>query len=363
MKSCPLCGAEYREDRVVCATCRATLVDSIDASHPDSRRAKLLWIGRDPLEFDLVVQALREAEIPVNAEEGLGGLIGSLFKSQSRVYVLRSDFDRALEVASKAIASRTVGRAATQICHACARECSASLCVCPACHAVLIVQPARNVEGTPSAQAEATSGRKYCPICDAVYADAHTRCSVCNVELVPEERRGMPLSERERNERLEAIWRGGDPLAVSEVITILREAGIRHHVQATNDHLVFELAMPRPKYIVRVLASDAPQASQLISGIREIPLFGGRERLDDAQTPAPQEKKEVAWNPAAATQEIWSGEDAALARFVQDCLKENRIGVRLAGHEPGLLKLYVMRTDEAAGREIVRELLGSSPPV
>lgn len=361
MKYCPLCGAEYLEGRLSCANCGATLVDVQSAKNDNP--TKLLWAGRDSVEFDLVAHALREAEIPAKADVALGGLIGSLLHSESKIYVLSSDFDRALDIAAKAIAAREIGRAATQLCHACTKECSASLAVCPTCKAPLIIEPAKDQETLPATASNSLTGRKYCPLCDAAYADDHTRCSVCGVDLVPEEQRGRPLSERERNERLEAIWRGGDPLAVSEVITALREAGIRHHVQPTNDHLVFELAMPRPKYLVRVFASDAARARELISGIREIPLFGGRDELDEAEAPAVRRKTERKWNPAAATQEVWGGQDAALADFLEECLRENRIGVRRAGREPGLLRLYVMQNDEAAAREIVRELLESSPPV
>ncbi len=98
-------------------------------------------------------------------------------------------------------------------------------------------------------------------------------CSVCGVELVPEELRGHPLDERQRKEKIVLVWKGGDPLAVSEVIHILRDAGIRHHVQPTNEHLVFELAMPRPKYAVRVFLSDLARAKELLANVRESAPF------------------------------------------------------------------------------------------
>src|ERR1700742_837701 len=114
---------------------------------------------------------------------------------------------------------------------------------------------------------------KYCPVCDAEYADSHAMCSVCGIELVAEELRGQPLDERQRKEKIVLAWRGGDPLAVSEVIHILREAGIRHHVQPTNEHLVFELGMPRPKYAVRVFLSDQSRAKELLANVRESAPF------------------------------------------------------------------------------------------
>jgi hypothetical protein len=206
---------------------------------------------------------------------------------------------------------------------------------------------------------------KYCPLCDAEYSETHTRCTVCGVELVPDQLRGRPLDECQRKERIELVWRGGDPGAVSQVIETLREAGIRHHVQPTNDHFVFELGMPRPKYVVRAFASDAARARELLAGIREASPFVSMEAsaLALAEEPleqGPSRKRE--WRPAAATSEIWSGEDAALARLLEDCLRENGIGARCEGKPPGAMRLRVMPSDETAAREIVREVREASPP-
>lgn len=207
---------------------------------------------------------------------------------------------------------------------------------------------------------------KYCPLCDAEYAANYAQCTVCGVDLVPEELRGRPLDERQRNERIVVIWRGGDPLAVSEVISALRDAGIRHHVQPTNEHLVFELGMPRPKYAVRVFASDAARAKELIADIRESLPFA----LDETEehdhepehSPSLASGPEHEWNSAAATVELWSGEDRALAELLEACLRENRIGVRREDAEPGTLRLRIMPADELAAREIIREVREATPP-
>jgi hypothetical protein len=212
---------------------------------------------------------------------------------------------------------------------------------------------------------------KYCPVCDAEYSDSHTSCTVCGIEVVPEELRGRPLDERQRKEKIVLAWRGGDPTAVSEVIHVLRDAGIRHHVQPTNEHLVFELGMPRPKYAVRVFASDFPKAKELLSDIRESAPFAldqaasdGDSVGDDAprqeQEPAPRPTHE--WNATAANLELWSGEDAALAELLEACLRENRIGVRREDRAPDHVRLMIMPDDESASREIVREVLEATPP-
>src|SRR6202048_3923431 len=144
---------------------------------------------------------------------------------------------------------------------------------------------------------------KYCPLCDAEYPAPPTSAPVCGVALVDEQMRGRPLDERQRKERIEVVWRGGDPGSVSEVIHILREAGIRHHVQPTNDHLVFELGMPRRKYAVRTFASDAARAKELLAGIHEASPFVSMEAsaLALAEEPIERRSRKHDWKPAGAT--------------------------------------------------------------
>jgi hypothetical protein len=213
---------------------------------------------------------------------------------------------------------------------------------------------------------------KYCPVCDAEYPDSHTMCSVCSIELVPEELRGHPLDERQRKEKIVLAWRGGDPLAVSEVIHILRDAGIRHHVQPTNEHLVFELAMPRPKYAVRVFLSDLSKAKELLANVRESAPFALDEPADDAgetgEEEAPSRLTDREFRPKEATAVVWSCEDTALAELLEACLRENRIGVRRddaaneTGTGPNQIRLLVTPDAEAASREIIREVREATPP-
>ena len=363
MKYCVLCRAEYRDHIEICATCQAPLVRSLDSEEALANPSRLLWKGKDEGEFEMVAGALRDAEVPALVEERPAGL-GGLARSESQVHVLSQDFNRALSAAANAIPSAGRINNSTQTCHACARQCSAFLSACPFCKATLILEYLKQPEAARTSSAQRQSVMKYCPLCDAEYSEAHTRCTVCGVELVREESRGRPLDERQRKERIELVWRGGDPAAVSEVIHALREAGIRHHVQATNDHLVFELGMPRPKYAVRTFASDAARAKELLTDIREASPFVGMEASALALEDEPMEQisPKHAWKPAAASVEIWSGEDAALAQLLQDCLRENSIGVRCEGRSPGTMQLRVMPPDEARAREIIREVREASPP-
>lgn len=210
----------------------------------------------------------------------------------------------------------------------------------------------------------------YCPLCDAEYASGYDRCTICGAELVPEALRGRPLREKERNEGIDLVWKSGDPVAVSQAIAALREAGIPHHVKATQDHFVFELGMPRPKYEVRVFRSDAQHTRELLEPIHQSSPFAQGEPVEEEAQEAREaeqaekikKRRAAGWKPKQATVEIWSGEDAGLARILGDCLRENRIGLRREGTEPGTLRLFVMSEDAEAARQILREIREGVPP-
>ena len=363
MKYCPLCASEYRQESELCSTCGTALVDSLNDEKVRANPPRLLWIGRDSVEFDLVAGALRDADIPALVEEGPTGILRKFLKSESQICVLQNDFERALAVATTAIAGRGDVHGTIQKCHHCGADCPASLAACLCCKATLIVE--RKPERGNSAPTEAATQQesKYCPLCGAEFPASYGRCTVCGIELVPEGLRGLPLNAQARNQRLVIVWRGGDPVAISRAVGVLREEGIRHHVESTHDYLVFGLAMPRPKYVVRVLQGDAEKARALLAGITESPLFGDKmsSSFPEETGPATQRSREP-WNLAAATVEIWAGQDAGLARVLEDCLQENLIGFRRERSIPQTLHLYVMRSDEAQAREIIREVLEATPP-
>ena len=364
MKYCPLCAAEYRQESEICSTCRARLVASLNSEEVRANPPRLLWIGRDAVEFDLVAGALHDAYVPELVEEGPTGLLQMFLKSESQICVLQNDFDRAVQIASQTIGARSDLRGASQKCHHCGSACSASLTACPSCQATLIVERKMERKNFAPAGTAIQYESKYCPLCDAEYPASFESCTVCGVELVPEGMRGQPLTEQDKKDRLVIVWRGGDPVAVSRVVSLLRDAGIRHHVESTHDYFVFELAMPRPRYTVRVLEADAQQAGEVLAGVTDSPFFGAAISPD---FPADENASELQvssnWNLAAATVEVWAGEDAALARVLEDCLRENRVGFRREERESRGIQLFVMAADETAARAIIREILEATPPV
>lgn len=367
MNYCPLCRAEFRPEVVTCATCGAMLVPSLEAGSVKENPPRLLWIGKDAAEFDLVAGLLREAGIPAHAEEAATGLLGSFLKEQSQIHVLDSDLERALAVASEAITTQASRRARLQACYQCGAQSSVAFARCPQCKTVLRVEEPRNREKQGFSSGPPEPGTlRYCPVCDAEYTAAFDRCTVCGVDLVPEELRGRPLDEKGRLERIIVVWRAGDPVAVSRAIAALRDAGISHHVKSGHDYFVFGLAMPRPKYELRVFESDAETARRLLADIREtLPFSLSEEEPDLAAEPTeatPRRHAAAERKPSQATAEIWRGEDAGLAQILEDCLRENSIVFRREGLEPGTLRIFVPPADAAPAHEILRELREGTPP-
>lgn len=370
---CPLCKSEYRDGVARCDNCQAPLVASLDAAHDNP--PVLFWTGKNEAEFSAIVDAIRDKKIPALIHEQPRAALGNRLRPNSQIFVLQADLKRALQLAAASAASLPPAPQTIRNCHGCGDEVRDSFTHCPRCGTMLIAS--RN-SPSPDSRPLARAELLFCPICDAHYASGHTHCTLCGVDLVPERLRGQPFDERLRADRLQVVWRGGDPVAVSRVIAALRGARIPHHVKPNQDHMAFELGIPRPRYEVRVFASDAAAAQHLLDPIHESPPFAS---LTDSPNPAqleivarsasPREISEpplsdmgashARWKHQQATREIWASDDSALAQILEDCLAENSIGLRVEGAAPGMLRLFVRPQEETRAREIIREVLDGSP--
>jgi len=358
MKYCPLCRSEFREPAVTCRECNVSLVESLRPTGAPENRRRLLWIGKDLSQFHRVLAALQDADIPARAVES--GRLGRILKFVSRIYVLASDFSRAIAVADAAFDTERKIFDLTQTCYSCGAESSAALTACPKCGAEL---QAEQVEAVTRFAPSDAADLKYCPQCDSRYLSHYRTCSVCGVELLAEAQRGLPDTVTRRKDPLELVWRGGDPVALGRVIAALEAEGVRHFVQSTDDHLVFELAMPRPKYNVWILHGDSEKAKGFLAGIDERPFFGADVTVDSSADDSMRASNgfSTRWNPAAAIVPVWTSDDSALTRWIEACLYENGIGFRRQGIEPGNVQLSVQREVESRAREIIREIVEGPP--
>jgi hypothetical protein len=101
----------------------------------------------------------------------------------------------------------------------------------------------------------------FCPVCKAEYREGFTRCSDCEVELVP------TLESSETSEEEEGpvlVWRGDDLLAFSRVVAILRAEKIKYFQIADHEQLAFQAATPRPGYEIFVRKRDLLRAETIV---------------------------------------------------------------------------------------------------
>lgn len=213
----------------------------------------------------------------------------------------------------------------------------------------------------------------FCPVCKAEYRRGFTRCADCDVDLIET----LP-SEKARSEesraQLRTIWVGDDDAACVSLCLGLKNAGIRYEVsQDTKSRRSgmtviwrYELLVPvgdeeRAKSLLDLPDTVVEEYSDITEEDEDQALFE-LPAVDDA--PSDETKGDSyldPWDPQDATVEIWSQPAHDESTMVSMSLKENRIRVRVEGHEDGSKKYLVLPEDENAAREIVREIQEDSP--
>jgi hypothetical protein len=213
----------------------------------------------------------------------------------------------------------------------------------------------------------------FCPLCKAEYREGLYRCADCDVALVdslPDEKGNKADSQETGQELAALLAREEDPVFLTALLSALDEAGIPHREAAIHDHEA-ALSNPFPSrhrfgpgYEVRVLRSDVQAAKRVLLALEEkaveAPAYGQKANEPDT---AESEDREVPedWDAGRATAEVWVGEDADLAQFLADTLRENGIGSRTDA-QPGRLRVVVHPEDSDRAREIIREVLEGAPP-
>ena len=212
----------------------------------------------------------------------------------------------------------------------------------------------------------------FCPQCRAEYRPGFTRCSDCDVELVPdlphaeEPVSKAPLSTSNASGSLRILWEGEDLALFENLLDALEASGVRYFDQPLgiypgvrrNDPFPVQ-PLARFGYQVAVLSSDLGHAREILGRILD-------EEPQDMELPA-QEEEESARAAATVPQEedltceVWSGSDERLAEFIESGLKENAIQTR---REPRgtELSIYVPPAEEATARQIVHEIVEGAPP-
>ncbi len=307
--------------------------------------------------FDALTAALSAAGVPCHWEEPPRIFARREWLAESRISVLLSDLDRAIEAAKPALLPFHKKPSRLTACYACRRMILPGFARCYRCGAVLQVP----LESEPII---AESAPKRCPLCGLTYGASYSSCTQCGVELESRLGPGVPSLNPSGAEKLLVVWRGSDPAAFSRITGALRGAGIGHHSTSTHDHLAFGMGIPRPMYEVRVLQSDFEVAKYLVAPIREtLPFESPRAQTLESATDFPSSESSakspsLERHPAEAVVQIWSGDDPAIGSMLQACFFENRILFRTVGTIPGEREFYVCPDQADKAREIVREITG-----
>jgi hypothetical protein len=358
---CPLCKSEYRGGVTHCESCLAALVESLDAPEAQSNGPVNFWSGKDDSLFDALTAALFAAGIPSRSEGPPRVFARRQWLPESKISILLTDFDRAMEAAKTALEPFEQKSQYRSMCYACRAMILPGFARCYRCGAVLHVP----LESEP---VTAKPAPKRCPVCGLTYGARYASCTRCGVELASRYDPDISVPDLDGEERLLVVWRGSDTAAFSRVEGALRGAGVAHHATATHDHLAFGMGIPRPMYEVRVLQSDFEAAKYLVAPIRETLPF-------EVRKPQTQEggtdlfairpggiRRYPKRNLSEAVVQVWSGDDPAIGNMLRACFFENRILLRTVGTTPGQREFYVCPDQEEAAREIVREITEGKVP-
>ena len=215
----------------------------------------------------------------------------------------------------------------------------------------------------------------FCPVCKAEYRPGFFRCTDCNVALVatPAEEPAPDKSHVHADAGEAAVLcQEDDPAILTAILSALSEAHIPYcdyPIQDAKAHFSTPfpggLSLARG-YEIRVLKSDLPAAQGILRNILdmegELPPAASGENLSESASGETVRQIPDNWDPAAATAEIWSGEDEILAEFLADTLRENGI-LSHAFAQPGArLCLLTLPEDANRARKIVREVIEGTPP-
>jgi len=211
----------------------------------------------------------------------------------------------------------------------------------------------------------------FCPKCKAEYRRGFTHCADCDVDLVD-----TLLQEPESTGQANRIiWMGDNQETCVALCLQLKDAGIRYQVsqgmKSRSARMTvtwkYELAVPvedekRAKELLELPETVVEESSELTEEDEDQALMEWPE--GEESTPGTVRKGSSylgLWYPEDATVEVWTETPTFTSDLIEMSLKENQIRARIEIPEDGLKKIFVLPEDEAAAREIIREIVEDAP--
>lgn len=237
----------------------------------------------------------------------------------------------------------------------------------------------------------------FCPNCKVEYRQGFRECSDCHVPLVEHLHVDDTNSRNADPDAMEILWSGTDPGFAGSLTDALDRADLRHTDEAVKLGFLPAFAGEVRGISVRNADRDAAERilQDVIDGNAPASLTTATELARDAATvnplslnrrvfnrvpdsdsssgqedesagpesadiPTPDDVVED-FDPDEATCEVWAGEDAKMADYLNDCLRGVGIGCAVIP-EGTKVRVLVLPATEKRAREVVHEIVEGAPP-
>ncbi|MFZ1975877.1 MAG: hypothetical protein WAU89_23750 [Candidatus Acidiferrales bacterium] len=216
----------------------------------------------------------------------------------------------------------------------------------------------------------------FCPNCKAEYRDGFTQCADCGVALVSQ----VPESEASFTNspvpgKPELLWTGTDEGLAAHIESALDSAKISHHHRAKDSGDFPGVSQPVYAILIHVRDHQAAHAAldDVVCRFEANPAEGDDEPDDsdssalipaetddeDDSSEVPQDFVPDDFDPAEATVEVWSGEDATMQNNLVTFL--GGIGIGSATDDSaGKLRIRVTPSSQTRASEMIRQVMDAS---
>ena len=211
----------------------------------------------------------------------------------------------------------------------------------------------------------------FCPQCRVEYRPGFSHCTDCDLDLVD----ALPQEAEPTGEANRVIWIGDSEERCVALCQYLKDQGVRYEVKQAEKSRSTGMRV-NWKYELRVPAEEEKRAKDLLE-LPETVVEESSEDTEDDEDQAimewPQGDESTPgtvrkghsylgpWYPEDATVEVFTETPTFIADLIEMSLKENEIRARIEVQEDGFKKVFVLPEDEAAAREIVREIVEEKP--
>ncbi|HKW32064.1 MAG TPA: hypothetical protein VJN92_03600 [Candidatus Acidoferrum sp.] len=210
----------------------------------------------------------------------------------------------------------------------------------------------------------------FCPQCRVEYRPGFTHCTDCDVNLVD----ALPQESERAGQANRIIWMGDSQESCVLLCQHLKDTGIPYQVrQGMKSRSGMSVTW---KYELSVPAEDEKRSKELLELPETVVQESSEWRHEDEdqalmELPVGDESAPGTvrkgksylgpWYPEDATVEVFTESPTFESGLIEMSLKENEIRARVEVQEDGFKKVFVLPEDEAAAKEIVREIVEDSP--